>query len=108
MQRLSAAAAEGHGEQMGRHDPGQPKQSSSGGAQQQDVNLRPGPSHEELQHIYKDAIPFRVAEQRMSALIQSLLVVACCGITPVLRFIPSAVLWGAPLPLEGCMSGAMP
>ena len=50
--------------------------------------------YDELQGIFREAVPFRVAEQRMSNLIQSLLVVACCAITPVLKFIPEAVLWG--------------
>ena len=51
-------------------------------------------NHEELEAIFKAAIPFRAAEQRLSNLIQSVLVVACCAITPVLKFIPEAVLWG--------------
>ena len=35
-----------------------------------------------------------IAEQRGSNLIQSLAVGACLGITPAIRCIPSAVLWG--------------
>ena len=39
-------------------------------------------------------IPYEVAEQRLSGLMQSLLVAACLAITPLLKFIPEAVLWG--------------
>lgn len=39
-------------------------------------------------------MPYEVAEQRWSGLIQSLLVAACLAITPLLKFIPEAVLWG--------------
>ena len=96
-----AAAAEGHGEQNGRHTPHQ----NGHGEPQPGMNQKAGLDHEELQAIFKEAVPFRVAEQRLSNLIQSLLVAGCCGITPVLRFIPSAVLWGA---FAGCFAPGLP
>lgn len=33
-------------------------------------------------------------EQRMTGLLQSLMVGACLGITPAIKWIPTAVLWG--------------
>jgi hypothetical protein len=39
-------------------------------------------------------IPIEVTETRVTGLLQSLLVAACLGLTPVLQRIPSAVLWG--------------
>lgn len=40
------------------------------------------------------AIPVRVIEQRLSGLLQSLGVAVLLGITPAIRQIPTAVLWG--------------
>lgn len=40
------------------------------------------------------AVAFLVTEQRWSGLMQSLLVGACLAITPAIRCIPTAVLWG--------------
>jgi len=37
-------------------------------------------------------LPVEVAENRLSALLQSLLLAACLGATPLLRLIPTAVL----------------
>ena len=39
-------------------------------------------------------VPLNVKEQRLSNLIQSLLVGACVGATPAVRQIPKSVLWG--------------
>ncbi|KAK9837120.1 hypothetical protein WJX81_004022 [Elliptochloris bilobata] len=39
-------------------------------------------------------LPVEVQENRLSALLQSLLLAACLGATPLLRLIPTAVLWG--------------
>ena len=39
-------------------------------------------------------IPLQVVEQRGSGLLQSLLIGCCLGITPAIRWIPRAVLWG--------------
>lgn len=39
-------------------------------------------------------LPVRVNEQRLSNLLQSLLVGACVGAMPVIKMIPTSVLWG--------------
>lgn len=39
-------------------------------------------------------LPVEVKEQRLSNLLQSLLVGACVGAMPALKRIPSSVLWG--------------
>ena len=39
-------------------------------------------------------LPVRVNEQRLSNLLQSLLVGGCVGAMPVIRMIPTSVLWG--------------
>ena len=39
-------------------------------------------------------LPVRVNEQRVSNLLQSLLVGGCVGIVPVIQKIPTSVLWG--------------
>jgi len=39
-------------------------------------------------------LPVRVNEQRVSNLLQSLLVGGCIGVTPLIRRIPTSVLWG--------------
>ncbi|KMZ71533.1 Boron transporter [Zostera marina] len=39
-------------------------------------------------------LPVRVNEQRLSNLLQSLLVGACVGAMPIIKMIPSSVLWG--------------
>nr|CAB3460393.1 unnamed protein product [Digitaria exilis] len=39
-------------------------------------------------------LPVRVNEQRVSNLLQSLLVAGCIGITPIIQRIPTSVLWG--------------
>ncbi|PUZ64251.1 hypothetical protein GQ55_3G129200 [Panicum hallii var. hallii] len=39
-------------------------------------------------------LPVRVKEQRVSNLLQSLLVGGCIGVTPLIRRIPTSVLWG--------------
>uniref|UniRef100_A0A452Y4R2 Bicarbonate transporter-like transmembrane domain-containing protein n=1 Tax=Aegilops tauschii subsp. strangulata TaxID=200361 RepID=A0A452Y4R2_AEGTS len=39
-------------------------------------------------------LPVRVNEQRVSNLLQSLLVVGCIGVVPVIQKIPTSVLWG--------------
>lgn len=39
-------------------------------------------------------IPLRVAEQRGSGLFQALAIGACLGLTPAIRWLPTAVLWG--------------
>ncbi|CAM6106363.1 unnamed protein product [Calypogeia fissa] len=39
-------------------------------------------------------LPVRVQEQRLSNLLQSLMVAACVGAMPILRKIPTSVLWG--------------
>ncbi|KAI8108658.1 hypothetical protein M9435_005075 [Picochlorum sp. BPE23] len=39
-------------------------------------------------------IPLRVAEQRGSGLAQALAIGACLGLTPAIRWLPTAVLWG--------------
>lgn len=39
-------------------------------------------------------LPVRVNEQRLSNLLQSLLVGGCVGAMPVVRMIPTSVLWG--------------
>eukprot|EP01023_Acetabularia_acetabulum_P014923 TRINITY_DN17251_c0_g2_i6.p1 TRINITY_DN17251_c0_g2~~TRINITY_DN17251_c0_g2_i6.p1 ORF type:complete len:696 (-),score=126.85 TRINITY_DN17251_c0_g2_i6:405-2492(-) len=41
-----------------------------------------------------EVLPIEVKEQRLSGLIQSLLVTACLGLTPVIKWIPQSVLWG--------------
>ncbi len=43
-------------------------------------------------------LPVEVAENRLSALLQSLLLAACLGATPLLRLIPTAVLVRPPRP----------
>lgn len=47
--------------------------------------------------------PLNVKEQRLSNLIQGMLVGACVGATPLVRQIPKSVLWGyfAYMALEG-------
>ncbi|KAL6897889.1 hypothetical protein ACP4OV_006848 [Aristida adscensionis] len=39
-------------------------------------------------------LPVRVKEQRVSNLLQSLLVGGCIGVTPIIQTIPTSVLWG--------------
>ncbi|CAD6341027.1 unnamed protein product [Miscanthus lutarioriparius] len=39
-------------------------------------------------------LPVRVNEQRVSNLLQSLLIAGCIGITPLIQRIPTSVLWG--------------
>jgi hypothetical protein len=39
-------------------------------------------------------LPVRVNEQRLSNLLQSLLVGCCVGAMPVIKMIPTSVLWG--------------
>ncbi|KAK8456966.1 hypothetical protein SEVIR_3G105900v4 [Setaria viridis] len=39
-------------------------------------------------------LPVRVNEQRLSNLLQSLLVAGCIGVTPLIQRIPTSVLWG--------------
>jgi hypothetical protein len=39
-------------------------------------------------------LPVRVNEQRLSNLLQSILVGGCVGAMPVIRMIPTSVLWG--------------
>ena len=39
-------------------------------------------------------LPVRVNEQRVSNLLQSLLVAGCIGVVPVIQKIPTSVLWG--------------
>lgn len=39
-------------------------------------------------------LPVRVNEQRLTNLLQSLLVGACLGAMPIIRMIPTSVLWG--------------
>lgn len=39
-------------------------------------------------------LPVRVNEQRVSNLLQSLLVGCCLGFMPIIRKIPTSVLWG--------------
>jgi boron transporter len=39
-------------------------------------------------------LPVRVNEQRLSNLLQSLLVAACLGVMPLIQKIPTSVLWG--------------
>eukprot|EP01024_Parvocaulis_polyphysoides_P025948 TRINITY_DN2361_c0_g1_i1.p1 TRINITY_DN2361_c0_g1~~TRINITY_DN2361_c0_g1_i1.p1 ORF type:complete len:435 (+),score=39.64 TRINITY_DN2361_c0_g1_i1:71-1375(+) len=41
-----------------------------------------------------EVLPIEVKEQRLSGLIQSLLVAACLGLTPAIKWIPQSVLWG--------------
>ncbi|XP_057871912.1 boron transporter 1 isoform X2 [Cryptomeria japonica] len=41
-----------------------------------------------------ELLPVRVKEQRMSNLMQSILVGACVGVMPVIKRIPTSVLWG--------------
>lgn len=49
---------------------------------------------DELDKHLDRIIPYEVAEQRWTNLIQSVLCAACLAITPLLKFIPEAVLWG--------------
>ena len=39
-------------------------------------------------------LPVRVNEQRVSNLLQSLLIAGCIGVTPLSQKIPTSVLWG--------------
>lgn len=39
-------------------------------------------------------LPVRVNEQRLSNLLQSILVGACVGAMPIIKKIPSSILWG--------------
>ena len=39
-------------------------------------------------------LPVRVNEQRLSNLLQSILVGGCVGAMPVIRMVPTSVLWG--------------
>lgn len=39
-------------------------------------------------------LPVRVNEQRVSNLLQSLLITGCIGVTPLIQKIPTSVLWG--------------
>ena len=41
-----------------------------------------------------DLLPIEVKEQRLSNLLQSLMVGGCVGMMPVIKKIPSSVLWG--------------
>ena len=41
-----------------------------------------------------ELLPVRVKEQRMSNLMQSILMVACVGVMSVVKKIPTSVLWG--------------
>lgn len=49
---------------------------------------------QEFLRIEGGVVPLNVKEQRLSNLIQSLLVGACVGATPAVRQIPKSVLWG--------------
>ena len=53
-----------------------------------------GVTRDKLDAYLDRILPFEVAEQRWSVLIQAVLVIACLAITPLLRYIPEAVLWG--------------
>ena len=53
-----------------------------------------GMGQDKLEAYLESMLPYEVAEQRWSGLIQSLLMAACLAITPLLKFIPEAVLWG--------------
>jgi hypothetical protein len=54
-----------------------------------DASPQKGTVAVELTHV-----PIRVAEQRVSNLLQSLFVAVCIGITYAIRQIPTAVVWG--------------
>eukprot|EP00891_Asterochloris_glomerata_P004773 jgi/Astpho2/4773/fgenesh1_pm.00067_%23_74_t len=60
----------------------------------------PGPEHAipthalEVERQLDSFLPTEVQEQRMSGLIQSLLCAACLAITPLLKYVPTSVLWG--------------
>jgi hypothetical protein len=41
-----------------------------------------------------DLLPVRVKEQRMSNLVQSLLVGICVAVMPVIKKVPTSILWG--------------
>ncbi|KAI8472029.1 MAG: putative boron transporter [Monoraphidium minutum] len=41
-----------------------------------------------------EVLPVEVNEQRVSGLLQSLLVAACLALTPAIKLVPTAVLWG--------------
>lgn len=41
-----------------------------------------------------DLLPVEVKEQRLSNLLQALLVVGCLAAMPLLKMIPTSVLWG--------------
>ncbi|KAK9796254.1 hypothetical protein WJX73_004868 [Symbiochloris irregularis] len=63
---------------------------SDAGTADADCHLDPDKLDAALDRI----IPYEVAEQRWSGALQSGLVAACLAITPLLKFIPEAVLWG--------------
>ncbi|KAL3150270.1 Boron transporter 1 [Trebouxia sp. C0010 RCD-2024] len=50
--------------------------------------------HFDLVRDLEQVLPQEVQEQRLSNLIQSLLVAVCLPLTPLLKFCPVAVLWG--------------
>lgn len=58
---------------------------------------------QEYVHLEDGVAPLNVKEQRLSNLIQGVLVGACVGATPLVRRIPKSVLWGyfAYMSLEG-------
>ncbi|KAJ3694186.1 hypothetical protein LUZ60_009666 [Juncus effusus] len=65
---------------------------SSGSSSNSDDSTKPQPFDPE-KHI-EAHLPVRVNEQRVSNLAQSLLVGACIGAMPVIKKIPTSVLWG--------------
>lgn len=56
--------------------------------------LNKNTEHFDLVRDIDSVLPMEVQEQRMSGLIQSLLVAVCLPLTPLIKFCPVAVLWG--------------
>eukprot|EP00892_Ulva_mutabilis_P000727 jgi/Ulvmu1/10655/UM066_0036.1 len=88
--------AAGHGPGMTAPGAGSSRSGST------ELNDRGG-LHKEYVHLEGGVAELNVKEQRLSNLIQGVLVGACVGATPVVRQIPKSVLWGyfAYMALEG-------
>eukprot|EP00892_Ulva_mutabilis_P000726 jgi/Ulvmu1/10654/UM066_0035.1 len=92
--KSAAAVEEGAGRPVAEAvgPPGSPLSTSSDPSSV-DVLAKYGIEKEFLP-IEGGVVPLNVKEQRLSNLIQSLLVGACVGATPAVRQIPKSVLWG--------------
>lgn len=68
--------------------------SSSGAVRAVDSDSASATAAEREVKVMETHIPVEVQEQRVTPLLQSVLVLACLAITPALKQIPTSVLWG--------------